>query len=85
MSTLLVFQQIVQDVFLTLFSSFIVCHDPNGEFSFCEAHCKRTCDQEPQPCSKICQPGCVCKNGYIVDEYFKCNPCPPVYGESLEY
>ena len=36
----------------------------------CYGHCRPTCDTGLDIiCTQICQPGCNCKEGYILDEY----------------
>ncbi|KAM4014904.1 mucin-5AC-like [Anomaloglossus baeobatrachus] len=35
-------------------------------FSACRAHCQPSCDnRNPQICTHMCNPGCICKKGFI--------------------
>ncbi|KAM4650830.1 zonadhesin-like [Discoglossus pictus] len=31
----------------------------------CRADCQKMCDKEEKPCTYMCKPGCMCKEGYV--------------------
>merc|ERR1719187_114741 len=37
----------------------------NEKYDKCSAHCQDVCGEEPGPCTKLCDGGCVCDTGYI--------------------
>ncbi|KAL3287451.1 hypothetical protein HHI36_001922 [Cryptolaemus montrouzieri] len=45
------------------------CSKPNFFWDDCGSRCPITCKyRKPRPCVRICQPGCFCKNGFILNE-----------------
>jgi hypothetical protein len=50
--------------------------DPNMECTECATSCPPTCkDPNPKSCEvKVCNAGCVCVKGYVLNEDNKCIP-----------
>ncbi|KAL3287553.1 hypothetical protein HHI36_002021 [Cryptolaemus montrouzieri] len=45
------------------------CSKPNFFWDDCGCRCPITCKyRKPRPCVEICQPGCYCKRGFILNE-----------------
>ncbi|KAK9872468.1 hypothetical protein WA026_017937 [Henosepilachna vigintioctopunctata] len=46
------------------------CSKPHFVWNDCGTRCPSTCVQPgPRPCVKICERGCFCKEGYILDDF----------------
>ncbi|XP_044746159.1 serine protease inhibitor swm-1-like [Coccinella septempunctata] len=45
------------------------CSSPNLFWNDCGSKCPKTCQKpNPQACTKICEPGCFCEEGLILNE-----------------
>jgi hypothetical protein len=42
------------------------CTKKNQEYKPCGTRCPETCDNPNPICVEVCQPGCFCKEGYIL-------------------
>ncbi|KAJ8724346.1 hypothetical protein PYW08_015820 [Mythimna loreyi] len=67
--------------------------DPNAEYKECPSACEPTCtNPDPEFCTKQCiPPGCVCKNGFVLNEETgtcvereKCPGCLELLGKPLK-
>ncbi|KAL3287555.1 hypothetical protein HHI36_002023 [Cryptolaemus montrouzieri] len=46
-----------------------LCNKPNFFWNDCGSRCPITCKyREPRICILLCQPGCFCKSGFILNE-----------------
>ncbi|KAK9872473.1 hypothetical protein WA026_017941 [Henosepilachna vigintioctopunctata] len=58
-----------------------ICIKPYFFWNDCGSKCPRTCQQKfPRPCQLICEPGCFCQEGFLLDTVnMECVPeenCP---------
>lgn len=57
------------------------CGATNQEYKECANPCPVTCENRLNPpmCKAMCQPGCACKEGYVLDKDGNCilpEACP---------